>query len=389
MKVNIAVCGKFHYHNYIRYLDRQDVLNRFFHSYRVSANARFLSVRKDRVVNIWIKEYLLGVHLLLFNDRCLDTLLPLYHDLWQAITLLRWRKCDIFQVMLHGTSRKLIQKAREEKAIVIGQPVNSHPQVVNAILNEEYQRLGNKKELKFSVVQKRLIQEIEMCDYLLVASRFIKDSFVIQGFDGEKIHVIPYGVDLDRFYPLVKDEKVDSDSIFRVICVASIIPRKGHVYLLEAWKRLNLPHSELLLIGGISTVMKPVLAKYTGWFRHIPHVPNVMLRQYYSRSSVFVLPSLEDGFAMACGEAMGCGLPVITTSNTGASEIIEHGKEGFIIPIRSPGAIAHYLDLLYRDQERLREMSVTSLDKSRTDMSWKAYAHKLCSFYNSLNTKHL
>lgn len=39
--------------------------------------------------------------------------------------------------------------------------------------------------------------------------------------------------------------------------------------------RANLPHSELLLIGGVSAEMKPILAKYADCFRYISHVPNV------------------------------------------------------------------------------------------------------------------
>ena len=44
--------------------------------------------------------------------------------------------------------------------------------------------------------------------------------------------------------------------------------------------------------------------------------------------------SIEDGFGMVVSQAMACGLPVITTKNTGASEIIDDGINGFIIPIR-------------------------------------------------------
>lgn len=384
MKVNIAVCGKFHFHNYVKYIDQQGLLNRFYYSHKLTTNSRSLSVRRNKLVNVWVKEYLIHLHLRLFDNRGTEYFLPFYHDLWQALVKRRFSQCDIFHVMLHGTARKLIEKAKKGNSVVVGEPVNSHPEVLNAILNEEYELLSIKRKLNIQKSQRRLIQEVEMCDHLLVASRFIGDSFIQKGFASERVHIIPYGVDLRYFSPLSQEEKLQCDSKFRVICVAQISPRKGQVYLLKAWKKLNLPNSELLLIGAISHDMKSVLADYEGFFRHIPNVPNRKLRDYYGRSSVFVLPTVEDGFGVVISEAMACGLPVITTTNAGASEIIEHGKEGFIVPIRSPEEIAGYLELLYRNKELRQEMSRAALSKSQTCLGWEQYAHKLSDFYHSV-----
>src|SRR5437764_711848 len=55
---------------------------------------------------------------------------------------------------------------------------------------------------------------------------------------------------------------------------------------------------------------------------------------------IFVLPPLKDGLAFTVMEALACGLPVITTPNTGASDLIQPGVNGEIVPIRGPQAIA-------------------------------------------------
>lgn len=156
------------------------------------------------------------------------------------------------------------------------------------------------------------------------------------------------------------------------------------MYLLEAWKKLNLPNAELLLIGSLSHEMNPLIRRYEGVFRHIPFVPNEQLLQYYGRSSVFVLPSVEDGFAVVIGEAMACGLPVITTYNTGAADIIAHGRHGFVVPIRSPEAIGEHLELLYRNPELRNEMAEAALNKAQTELGWDIYAGRLCDLYRSL-----
>lgn len=67
-------------------------------------------------------------------------------------------------------------------------------------------------------------------------------------------------------------------------------------------------------------------------------------RRYVERfqtSDIFVFPSIEDGFAIVVAEALACGLPVITTRNTGASDLVQAGKNGDVVPIRDPEAIAN------------------------------------------------
>ena len=381
MNVNIAVCGRFHYHNYIKYIEQNQALHRFFYSHKLRTNSASLSVPAEKLVNIWIKEYLIRAQIKAFGYGKFDRMLPFYHDLWQFLSLANWSSCDILHVMLHGTSRNLIEKAKSQGSLILGEPVNSHPESSQIIMAEEYARLKIKQDLSISVQSQRLIDEVSSCDRLLAPSQFVKQSYVERGFSSDKIQVIPYGVNLSSFYPEPKDR---SDKTFRVICVAQISARKGHIYLLEAWKKLNLPNAELLLIGGLHAEMKLTLSKYEGLFRYIPSVPNTELRHYFSQSDVFVLPSIEDGFAVVCTEAMACGLPVITTVNTGASEIIEHGKDGFVVPIRSIDSIAQYLELLYNDKDLQLNLAQAALIKSQQQLDWQQYALKLCDFYHAM-----
>jgi glycosyltransferase involved in cell wall biosynthesis len=384
MKINISCCGIFHYTKYLKYIDQYGVLNKFFYSHKLNTNSNTLLISKEKLVNAWIKEYLVFGHVKILNNQFANNFFPIYHDVWESIVLLYWSGCNIFHAMLHGNSRKLLQRAKQENSLIIGEPVNSHPEFYYSLLQEEYRLLGIKKELKISKQYRRLIEEVDMCDYLLSPSKFIENSFIENGLDGKKSYLIPWGVDLSKFAPLSDDANFEYKSTFRVICVAHISPRKGHKYLLEAWRKLNLPNSELLLIGKIFDEMKPVISQYEGIFKHIPSVPHDQLHQYYGISSVFVLPSIEDGFAYVCTEAMACGLPVITTTNAGASELIEHGKEGFIVPIRSPEAIGKYLERLYCSDELRQEMSKAALKKSKADFSWEKYAQSLYKLYTEL-----
>lgn len=383
MKVNVAVCGRFHYHNYVRYLARLGILNRFYYSHKFSTDSAALGISKEQAVNLWVKEYLLGIHNRLTRGRLAGEMAAWYANLWQAGVLRRWDKCDILHLMLHGTGLEVARCAKREGNVVVAEPVNQHVEAALAIVEEEREALGLKRAGGPRRVEQRQIEETEISDFLLAPSRIVRDSFVKRGYDARRIAVLPYGVDTDRFRPLERRDELPAERLFRVLCVAQITVRKGHVYLLEAWKRLALPNSELLLIGALSNEMEPILDRYAGMFRHISGVANASLRDYYGRASVFVLPSLEDGCAIVCAEAMACGVPVITTSSNGASEIIDHGKDGFVVPARSPEAIAECLERLYRDEDMRREMSVAALAKARSKLTWEAYAHNLNSIYRT------
>ena len=392
MTVNLAVCGRFHYGNYVRFLETTGVLNQFYYAGRLSLNGRSLGIPESRAVNGFFKEYAVYLHGRFFKDFWHVPAYAVYHDLWQRYVLRRWASADILHVMLHGNARLLMARARKERSVIVGEPVNSHPDDLRTLLNEEYGRLGLKERLLPDKIEQRRADEALQCDYLLAGSEFVRNSFIRHGFPRERTEVIPYGVDLGYFSPLTESERRSEVTglqgrKFRVICVAQVHPRKGHVYLLEAWKQLKLPDAELLFIGRIAPNMKPVLARYDGSFTHIPHVPHTSLRHYYANSDVFALASIEDGFGYVCAEAMGCGLPVIATVNTGGSELLEEGVTGFKVPIRSPEAIAEKIRLIYCDRQKLKAMSEAARSKAAQGMGWDIYAEKLCRFYKSVVEK--
>jgi UDP-glucose:(heptosyl)LPS alpha-1,3-glucosyltransferase len=80
--------------------------------------------------------------------------------------------------------------------------------------------------------------------------------------------------------------------------------------------------------------------------------PQEGIERFYAAADVFVLPTLYDPFSNACLEAMASGLPVITTRNNGAAEIIEEGMEGFITSsITDPSDLARRIIPALADAE--------------------------------------
>ena len=219
---------------------------------------------------------------------------------------------------------------------------------------------------------RRKQQEIELADHIFVASSISKQSLLEIGVKAEKITVIPYGSPLEYFQPQPKP-----DNCLRALFVGRLSPRKGVHYLLQAWQNLKLTDAELMLVG---TNMFPPgwLEQYGEIYHHVPSVPHLLLNQYYSSASVFVFPSLVEGFGLVLLEAMCCGIPVITTTNTAGPDIITDGVEGFIIPIRDVEALQEKLEWCYHHPQELAAMGQAARRKAE-QLNWGLYRDRLAN----------
>ncbi|MDJ0708318.1 MAG: glycosyltransferase family 4 protein [Leptolyngbyaceae cyanobacterium MO_188.B28] len=213
-------------------------------------------------------------------------------------------------------------------------------------------------------------QEIQLADHIFVPSSLVRRSLVEAGIKSEKISVIPYGSPIDYFYPYPK-----TDSCFRVLFVGRVGPRKGVHYLLQAWRHLRLPNAELLLVG-MSEFPEGWLARFVDDFRYVSSAPHASLNEYYSAATVFVFPSLVEGFGLVLLEAMACGVAVITTPNTAGPDIITDGVEGFIIPIRDVDALKEKVEWCYRHPQELAEMGRAARKKAE-QLAWNCYRQRL------------
>ena len=380
MRVNVAVSGLRHLDQVARHLQRTGELGTFYYAHRRSTGARALGVPRAQLVNVWPKAYIGFGYERLLGTRFHLAGREVYDLLWDVAVARRWRDCDLAHLVLQGKFRAVLEAARRQGARLLGEVLNSHPLVMQRLLDEERDRLGLPKPAVRSGTDRQVTALAPLFDHLLAPSEVVKRSFVEQGHDPGRITVVPFGIDTTRFHPPERTGADPDDRRFRVLCVGQISPRKGQLYLLEAWKRLRLPNAELVLIGGIDDDMHRLLAPYAGLFRHLGQVDNREIYRHYGRASVCVLPALEDAFAYVVTEALACGVPVITTENTGAGELLREGETGFVVPVRDVDALAATLELLHRDPERRRALGGAALAAARR-MTWTAYGERLRSLY--------
>ncbi|MGK8205859.1 glycosyltransferase family 4 protein [Burkholderia cenocepacia] len=377
MKVSVAVCGRFHFHNYIERLDEFGILDTFYYAHKARASA--FSLARGRTVNIWAKEYAVRIHAKLLKGRLCDLLYPAYHDLWQLGVQLNWRPTPLLHVMAHGTSRHIVAKAKREGSVVIGEVVNTHPVYRDRILAEEESRRGLPQMSRINRQQQRLIDEVQMYDYVLAPSTIVRDSFIQHGVPAGIIKVIPYAANVKRFHPL--DKRGQHTDRFEILCVGQVSLRKGQLYLLEAVKRLNDKRLHVTLIGQVDPRIQSLLAPYQHLFTHIPRVDNAQLNEYYNSSDLFVLPSLEEGLAVVLCEALASGLPIIATRESGAAEIIVHDRSGKIIPAGSAAQLADAIAEMAGSPEKVKEFSRQATAAAANTHNWEQYVDTLRHVY--------
>jgi glycosyltransferase involved in cell wall biosynthesis len=168
---------------------------------------------------------------------------------------------------------------------------------------------------------------------------------------------------------------------FRILYAGSLTIQKGPQYLLEAVKRMR-ADVRLIMAGPVDPAFKAILSRYEGVFEYRGILSKVELQRLYSDCSVFVLPSLSDSFSLATLEAMACGIPVIVSENTGVADLIQNGKEGFVVPIRDARCLAQRLEQLYLDRDLVETMG-KSARQTALETTWDRYGNRAVDLYRN------
>ena len=387
MKVSIIVGGKFHAFNLAEQINKNYSLNQIITSYPKYKLKKY-GINRNKITSIILKEILLKLfNKLSFVNHVFDYnyFLGQYFD-YKASKNINYENTDIL-VGWSGFSKICFTRAKKYNCIKILERGSSHIKFQKEILIQEYNDLGIRPNVPSEKMISKEIEEYDLADFICVPSQYVKESFIKYGIKEDKIIKVPYGVDLKEFH-LIKDEKKKNNK-FRIISTGSISIRKGSHYLLEAFLNLNLPNSELVFVGDVSPEFQKIKKKYS----HIANIKFVkkqkqeVLKYYYNNSDAFVLCSIEEGLAMVQAQAMACGLPVICTTNTGGSEIVDDDISGYIIPIRNIEILKDKIKILYNDRDKLEEMSKCAHAKANNNLSWKNYGDRMLKIYSELIQK--
>jgi len=374
MRIVQAVFGVFHHFELARELERRGHLSKIYSTFPWT-RLRREGISKEKVQTF---PWLHVPEILLQRRRVRSKWLydqlgyanALAFDEW---TLRRIPECDAF-IAISGAGLKTGALVQQRGGRFICDRGSTHIRYRAELVEAEHLRWnlpeGSQDDPRDLAREEAIY---DLADAITVPSTYSRQTYIDRGIPSSKIHVLPYGVLLDRFQK-VADPPTGR---FEVLYVGRISLPKGFPYLLEAFARLRVPNKHLTVIGGVQPEMKSVLAKlpqdsvtYTGT------MPQLQLKEHMSRSHVMVMPSLDEGMALVQGQAMACGCPVIATTNTGASDLFTDGIEGFIVPIRDPDALTARMQQLADDPALQASMSEAALRRVRSIGGWGDYGNQ-------------
>jgi len=377
MRVVLSTIGKFHTFDLARQLHKRGALGTIFSGY-----PRF-KLESERLPRESVKTfpYLHAPYMRLIPRSTPVRQFWEWQDkLWfDRYVALRLPECDIF-CGLSGSALYSGRLAKSRGIKYVCDRGSSHIRVQDRILREEYDRQG----IEFSGVDPRVIgreeAEYEVADIITVPSTFALNTFVESGVDRRKMRVAPYGVDLKAFFPCVQR----SESKFNVLFVGSVTVRKGIGYLLDAFQKLQCSRKHLTLAGSVSPELENTVKRVRDQdqISVLGHVQQRRLMEIMSASHVMVLPSVEEGLALVQAQAMACGCPVIASESTGAQDLLTDGREGFIVPIRDPDAIADRLQKLADNPDLRLRMSDAALRRVKSIGGWEQYGEKMFQIFS-------
>jgi alpha-maltose-1-phosphate synthase len=282
--------------------------------------------------------------------------------------------CDVF-CGLSGSGLRTGELAKSRGARYVCDRGSSHIRYQDQILRTEYDR----QKIRYTGIDRWIIQQEEaeyaLAHIITVPSQFAFDSFIACGVPSHKLRLIPYGVDLSRFYRIDEPSRGE----FNILFVGALSVRKGIPYLLEAFEQLRHPRKRLTLIGGHAPELLPLISGLhdRSDVSILGTVPQESLKQHMSRSHVMVLPSIEEGLALVQAQAMACGCPLVCSTNTGASELFSDGVEGFIVPPRDSESIAGRLQLLADNPDLRDRMGSAALARVKSIQGWNEYGERM------------
>lgn len=273
------------------------------------------------------------------------------------------------------------ERAKAASIPLILETGSTHARWAGRILNAEYANQANDHHPVIPAKRmSNMLAEYELADAISVPSSFVARTFVEEGVPPEKLHVNPYGVDIN-FWQLGFDapKRKPNGSLIFVYC-GQIMIRKGIQYLLQAWRHARLTNSELWVIGDPEPACANLMSDLPRGVKHLGRMSHVKLRELYGHADVYVLPSLEEGLARSILEAMAAGLPIIVTEATGITDIMVDGEDGWVVPARDVASLAVALRCAAEDAELTKRRGASAALRVKP-FTWEAYGERGASFF--------
>jgi len=360
-RVALVVHGRFHGFDLARELIRLGHEVTVFTNYPALLGPRFgvpsSAIRSFIAHGVLARTWnqLAGQHFHESSDRVLHQMF----GRWAARSI----ELDAFDVIhcFSGVAEELMLKRPHHgllKTIVRG---SAHIGRQLALLAEEERRVGHAIEKPSAWMVAREEREYQLADLVFVLSTFAQRSFVEAGIPAQRIRLLPLGAQMKAFAAgkdsvQARIRRIVSGERLRVLYVGTFSAQKGAVDLSFVAKQLS-GKVDFRAVGSVAEDAEEIAAGLASHVDFRGKVPHYELPREYAWGDVFLFPTIQDGYAAVLAQAQAAGLPIIATENCAAPDIVEPGRTGWVVPIRSPGRIIEHLSWCDASRAAFAEMA--------------------------------
>jgi glycosyltransferase involved in cell wall biosynthesis len=231
-------------------------------------------------------------------------------------------------------------------------------------------------------VSRRLSHIITVSD---CSRRDISREFAIPA---HRFRIVPNGINTDFFYPLAGIRRAENRLL---VTNSADTPLKGLRYLLEAAAAIRKEREIRVVVvgepkknGKIERLIRELgladAVTFTG------RIGNGEFARLYAEATIAVVPSLYEGFGMPAGEAMACGVPVISTSGGALPEVV--GDAGVLVPPADSEALRRAIVALLDNPQRQRRLAEAGLARVKHSLTWRHAAEKTVQVYREAIDAH-
>jgi glycosyltransferase involved in cell wall biosynthesis len=355
LRIAIVAHGRFHAFDLARELHRLGHDVTLFSNYPAWAVERF-GVARDKYAGLWLHG---GIERLLARvgaGRRTEAWRHRWFGRWAARAL-EGRSWDVVHGW-SGVSEELLTSTRLRARCRVLMRGSAHIVEQAELLADEARRVGVSVDRPSAWMIARELREYERADHILVLSEFARASFERRGIGGDRVSVLPLGVDVAHFAGSPQQveariARVMSGAPLTVLYVGVLSAQKGLRDLVEmaglcedvplrfVLAGARLPETDALLPPGRANIVE------------LGPLDQRELAEVYAQADLFVFPTLQDGFGMVLSQAAAAGLVILATPHCAAPEVLAQGAAGWILPIRNADAFAARLRWCHAHRDEL------------------------------------
>jgi glycosyltransferase involved in cell wall biosynthesis len=306
----------------------------------------------------------------------------------QATRIIRGSSAKIYHYR-SGYGHDSVKAAKQKGMIVLCDHSIAHPATCEFLVGNlgRLPLIGQAGSI--SKFWSSILKDINQAGDVIVNSDFVKETFIHQGWDSDRIHVVYTGID-NEFLEAVPSRNYDAidKEPLKLLFAGELGPRKGGEFLIQALQQIDDLPWRLDIIGSIDPALKQRFGSFFSDSRVtiLGFLPRLQLAEHMSKAGVFIFPSLAEGSARVIFMAMACGCYVITTPNSGS--IVKDGIHGSLTP---PGDVDELekaiRQVLTIDRKEIARIGKSNAEIIRRNYTQDQYGEKLFRVYEQLLTK--